>query len=525
MNIEYKSMTIQDYPIIKNMWMQADNISFSESDTEFQINKYLEQNPKCSFVAVDGKRIVGTVIAGDDARRGFINHLYVLPEYRNLGIGNRLLYHAEQALANRYPTKSYVFVKADNFKGIEYWKKNCYILCEDFVTMRKSLSDKSFDVYEELTEQSVRSYLDAKQIATDCVSVCEFGDGNMNYIFRVCCENHSFILKQAMPHGKIDVTVFEPMDRANYENNYIEFFSKYMGNNLEKHLGFDPIMNVNLYEDLSSMQVLRNCLLEDNIRSGIGKEMGKYLAKQYYYSSSYYLGIEKKKSMENTFSNYRMRQLTEDFILVNPFEDSQNNNIDLEIRPLIERLWKNHKLCSKSKVLVAKFVSNKECIISGDFHPGNVFVSDEKCVFFDFDFAMWGPIAYDLGTMLGNLIISLRTGKEYNPSSRTLEWNIISMITEMYNAFGEYFRYFLKELDLEVIEDILETIFSDSFCYAAATIGGRTYGYARFKEIIKLDNSINRIEIIKRLLHDMEYLMLECKNVDSLSYYLQLGVN
>lgn len=520
MNIEYRPMTIQDYPTIKDIWMEADNISFSESDTNFHINKYLEQNPNCSFVAVDGNKIIGTVLAGEDARRGFINHLYVLPEYRNHGIGNTLLYHAEQSLAQKHPTKAYVFVTANNFKGIEYWKKNYYCLCEDFVTMRKSLSSEPFDVYEELTEQSVISYLTQKNITTDCISANEFGDGNMNYIFKVCCKNDSFILKQAMPHGKIDVTVFEPMDRANYENNYIEYFSKFMGNNLQKHLGFDPIMNVNLYEDLSSMKVLRFCLLNGNVREGIGKEIGEYLAQQYYYSSSYYLGIEKKKSLENTFSNYRMRQLTEDFILVNPFEDSPNNNIDSVIRPLVEQLWKNHRLCSKAKVLATKFVSNKECILSGDFHPGNIFVSDEKCIFFDFDFAMWGPIAYDLGTMLGNLIISLRTRKEYQPLCNDFDKDIVSIITEMFTAFHENVRLYLKEMDSDVVSDILDTIDSDAFGYAAATIGGRTYGYARFKEITMLENSTNRKNIIKSLLGDMEYLMLDCKNLDSLVSYL-----
>ena len=522
MNIEYRSMTMQDYPTVKIMWMETKDISFSESDSEFHIKKYLEQNPNCSFVAVDGNKIVGTVIAGDDARRGFINHLYVLPEYRNRGVGNNLLSLAEQALAHRYPTKAYVFVKADNFKGIEFWKKNCFYLCEDFITMRKSLSPEPFDVYEELTEASVIPYLTQKNIATDCISVNEFGDGNMNYIFKVSCKNGSLILKQAMPHGKIDVTVFEPMDRAVYENNYIEYFSHFMSNNLEKHLGFDSVMNINLYEDLSFMKVLRSCLLDGTVRDGIGKEIGKYLAEQYYYSSCYYLGIEKKKSMEHSFSNYRMRQLTEDFILVNPFEDSPNNNIDSEIRPLVEQLWKNHKLCSKAKVLATKFVSNKECIISGDFHPGNIFVSDEKCIFFDFDFAMWGPIAYDVGTMLGNLIISLRTGREYHPSGNKHDQDVISMIVDMFTEFHEQMRLYLNEMDSDVVDDILDTIDSDAFGYAAATIGGRTYGYARFKEITSLKNSVNRVMIIESLLHDMEYLMLDCKNLNSLISYLQV---
>lgn len=509
-------MVKSDYDAVAELWQSSEDISFSESDDRYHIECYLQENPDCSFVACDGNKIVGTVLAGEDARRGFINHLFVLPEYREQGIATQLLKCAEDALKKCNPTKVYLFVKTSNKDAINFWKKQKYYLCEDFITMRKSLSTESYEVYEELEEQAVANYLSRCDFINEPVDVEEFGDGNMNHIFRVTCGEHSYILKQAMPHGKIDVTVFEPMDRAIYENAYVRYYSQYMPEKLEKQLWFDLVMCINIYEDLSYMKILRQCLLNGELREKIGVEIGEYLAQQYYYSSSLYLSIEDKKIMESSFSNMRMRQLTEEFILVNPFEDSSNNNIDADIMPFVEKIWSNKAVCSKAKYLVMKFVSNKECLISGDFHPGNVFVDDKKCIFFDFDFAMWGPIAYDLGTMLGNLIISYETSEIYNAGNMAHKEQIAEIMVDMFDAFRKKMREQLKKWDESIVDMMLDEIVGDAVGYAAATIAGRTYGYARFKEIIMLDGKQQRVEIISRLVNIVIELLSRKIAIDDL---------
>ena len=159
MNIKYRVMVPNDYREVISLWKNAPEISFSDSDEELRITKYLQDNPNSSFVACDNDKIIGTVLAGDDSRRGFINHLYVLPEYRHNGIGSELLRLSELALSTTNATKSYVFVKRDNSNGITYWKKKNYYLCDDFAVLRKSLSSDRFSVYEELDEDSIKVYL------------------------------------------------------------------------------------------------------------------------------------------------------------------------------------------------------------------------------------------------------------------------------------------------------------------------------------------------------------------------------
>lgn len=58
-----------------------------------------------SQVAVVDGKIVGTVLAGHDGRRGFIHHMAVLPEFRRKKIGHALAQTAIQKFVNKASTK------------------------------------------------------------------------------------------------------------------------------------------------------------------------------------------------------------------------------------------------------------------------------------------------------------------------------------------------------------------------------------------------------------------------------------
>lgn len=75
-----------------------------------------------------GRRLVGTVIATDDGRKGWINRLAVDPDHRGQGTGGHLLAAAEEALARRgrrivaalvedWNTESRRFFEARGYRG------------------------------------------------------------------------------------------------------------------------------------------------------------------------------------------------------------------------------------------------------------------------------------------------------------------------------------------------------------------------------------------------------------------------
>lgn len=119
--INIRPMTIDDYDEIFAMWQITSKRALSSADERDQIERYLKRNEGLSLVAVTGGKIVGTVLAGHDGRRGFIHHMAVLPEFRRRGIGHAL---AEKAIANitsQGIEKTHIFCYQNNETGQKFW--------------------------------------------------------------------------------------------------------------------------------------------------------------------------------------------------------------------------------------------------------------------------------------------------------------------------------------------------------------------------------------------------------------------
>lgn len=60
--------------------------------------KQLRSRQTLYLGAFDGGRLVGTVFGTHDTRKGWINRLAVLPDYRHRGLGSRLVRECERGL-------------------------------------------------------------------------------------------------------------------------------------------------------------------------------------------------------------------------------------------------------------------------------------------------------------------------------------------------------------------------------------------------------------------------------------------
>lgn len=100
-----REMTIDDYDEVYEMWQITTKRALSKADERDQMERYLKHNAGMSQVAVVDGKIVGTVLAGHDGRRGFIHHMAVLPEFRRKKIGHALAQTAIQKSVNKASTK------------------------------------------------------------------------------------------------------------------------------------------------------------------------------------------------------------------------------------------------------------------------------------------------------------------------------------------------------------------------------------------------------------------------------------
>ena len=121
--MDYRKLQIADHEELLLLWQNCDGISLRDADSRQGMQRYLERNPGLSFVAEADGRIVASLMAGHDGRRGYIQHLAVDLEQRKQGIAGRLLELCLQALLDQGIVKSHVHVLNSNELGRDFWSR------------------------------------------------------------------------------------------------------------------------------------------------------------------------------------------------------------------------------------------------------------------------------------------------------------------------------------------------------------------------------------------------------------------
>jgi ribosomal protein S18 acetylase RimI-like enzyme len=119
--VKIRVMTIADFDGICEVWKNHKGTNPVDDSAE-GFAKYIRRNPTTSFVAEDNGKIVGTILAGHDGRRGLFHHVSVLPEYQKQGIGKMLVDNAMNALEKEGITKVLLVVFKDNDNGNAFWE-------------------------------------------------------------------------------------------------------------------------------------------------------------------------------------------------------------------------------------------------------------------------------------------------------------------------------------------------------------------------------------------------------------------
>ena len=108
-------------------------------DSREGIARFLDRNPKTCFVAEADGRLIGTIMAGNDGRRGYIYHTAVHPNYRGRGIGSALVQAAIQALERLGIGKAALVVLETNADGNVFWEKQGFTVRTDLTYRNKTL--------------------------------------------------------------------------------------------------------------------------------------------------------------------------------------------------------------------------------------------------------------------------------------------------------------------------------------------------------------------------------------------------
>ena len=88
-----------DYDAVRAVWMAAGlSVRSTGRDAREPFCRQLAQFPSTYLLAEEQAYVIGVVLGTHDHRKGWINRLAVIPEYRGRGVGRLLISRCEQAL-------------------------------------------------------------------------------------------------------------------------------------------------------------------------------------------------------------------------------------------------------------------------------------------------------------------------------------------------------------------------------------------------------------------------------------------
>lgn len=140
-NMKIRTMSISDYADVYNLWLSCKGMGLNSlDDSRDGIEKFLKRNPDTCFVAEVDNKIIGSILAGNDGRRGYIYHTAVSPQYQKHGIGNSLVNTTIDALKKLGINKIALVVFDKNDNGNAFWKKQGFTVRNDLIYRNKTIN-------------------------------------------------------------------------------------------------------------------------------------------------------------------------------------------------------------------------------------------------------------------------------------------------------------------------------------------------------------------------------------------------
>lgn len=244
----------------------------------------------------------------------------------------------------------------------------------------------------------------------EIVSSEEVGDGNLNLVFRLLnAQGKSVaVLKQALPYVRcVGESWPLTVDRNRLEAETLLAHYPWAPEVTERVLFHSTAMSVLVLEDLSDCVIWRRELVRGHHHAHVAPALGSYLASVHFYTSDLHQDPGAKKHAVQRVTNVDMCRITEDLFFTDPFIVHARNNYEAPLEALVQDLLRNNgPLKLRVAQLKHAFLCRPEAHIHGDVHTGSVFVDATRVRAIDAEFGFYGPMGFDVGSVVGNLLLS-----------------------------------------------------------------------------------------------------------------------
>jgi 5-methylthioribose kinase len=276
-------------------------------------------------------------------------------------------------------------------------------------------------------------------------SITEVGDGNLNLVFIVKGGRSGVAVKQALPYVRLVGESWPlPLSRAHYEYLALSRQAQLAPGLVPALLHHDEALALTVMELLEPHIIMRKGMVAGTQYPGFANDITTFMARTLFFTSDLALSAaDKKEAIADFAGNHALCKITEDLIFTDPYRVAVQNHwtvpyldaLAADLRDDIEL----HVAISRLKL---KFMASPEALIHGDLHTGSVMVTEGQTRVIDPEFAFYGPMGFDVGAVLANLLMAYfaSSGHERSPGDRrAFEGWVLETVEQVWNEFARKF--------------------------------------------------------------------------------------
>ena len=364
--------------------------------------------------------------------------------------------------------------------------------------------------YEHLDTTSVRRWIAALPTLNSHLGgsaeewrVSEVSDGNLNSVYIVTGPTGGICVKQSLPFVRVVGESWPmPLERTYFEQLYFQTSAPYARGSTPALFHYDPEQFAIAMESLAEHIVLRRGLVNGQRYPSAARHVAEYVARRAFSTSVLNDSFERVNERIGAFlQNTALTRITVDLIFTHPFiENERNRWTTPQLDDLVRDIRCDAELKSSIARIAHRFLTVHEALIHGDLHTGSVMATATDTRVIDAEFATYGPIGFDLGLFIGNLLTAYfsQPGHEAEAGERREygEW-ILEQIGEFWSGFSAQFEllwqarrtsdgypsaFFASQSDAHSFalerQRWFRALFTDTIGYAGAEIIRRTIGFA-----------------------------------------------
>ncbi|WP_441236507.1 S-methyl-5-thioribose kinase [Bradyrhizobium sp. 930_D9_N1_4] len=364
--------------------------------------------------------------------------------------------------------------------------------------------------------------------------ITEVGDGNLNLVFIVKGAKGGVAVKQALPYVRLVGESWPlPLSRAHYEFLALSRQAELAPGLVPALLHHNEALALTVMELLEPHIIMRKGMVAATQYPGFVDDITTFMARTPFFTSDLARSAaEKKQGIAAFAGNHALCKITEDLIFTDPYRVAEQNRWTAPyLDALAAELRDNMELHVAVSRLKLKFMASPEALLHGDLHTGSIMVTERQMRVIDPEFAFYGPMGFDIGAVLANLLMAYfaSAGHERAPGDRqAFEGWVLETVEKVWAEFARKFldlwragatgdaypaSLFAGETGAARLEAerqaYMQRLFADAVGFAAAKTIRRIFGLAHNIDFELIEDSKKRAICEARAVRLARAMMLE----------------